>query len=91
MFFRLFLTYLKEKNEIGLLMNLYKIFSRMKIHFACLLMILLFIVEIDSRRSMGTRAGVAKTGAKLGDAVVSILKDIRSKPEPLPKGYKREV
>lgn len=54
-------------------------------------MILLFIVEIDSRRSMGTRAGVAKTGAKLGDAVVSILKDIRSKPEPLPKGYKREV
>ena len=63
----------------------------MKIAFVCLLLVLLLLVEVDSRRSMGTRAGVAKTGAKLGDAVVSILKDIRAKPEPLPKGYKREV
>jgi hypothetical protein len=63
----------------------------MKIHFVFLLMLLLLLIEIDSRRAMGNRAGIAKTGAKLGDAVASILKDIRAKPEPLPKGYKREV
>lgn len=51
----------------------------------------LLLTELDSRRAMGNRAGVARTGAKLGDAVVSIIKDLRSKPEPLPKGYKREV
>lgn len=50
----------------------------MKIHLVLLLVLLLVLV--DSRRAMGNKAGIAKTGAKLGDAVVSIIKDLRSKP-----------
>lgn len=56
-----------------------------------LLLVLLLVDLSEGRRRRGMSRGGAGTGRVLGGAVVSILKDLREKPQPLPKGYKREV
>lgn len=59
-----------------------------------LLIIILFLItagETARRRSYRKGGGVARTGAVLGNGVATMIKDLREKPQPLPKGYKREV
>lgn len=59
---------------------------------AYIVFILLLVSCVDCKRRFGGKAkGVAKTGAVLGDAVVNLIKDMREKPQALPKNYKREV
>jgi hypothetical protein len=61
-----------------------------KIYFILFIFLLLSFAETARRRFRGRGSG-GKTGAVLGSAVVNIIKDLREKPKPLPKGYKREV
>lgn len=59
---------------------------------AYIVLLLLLLSGVDCRRRFaGKTKGVAKTGAVLGDAVVNLIKDMREKPQALPKNYKREV
>jgi hypothetical protein len=53
-----------------------------------LILALLFSVT-ESRRMRGTTRGVARTGAVLGGGVATLIKDLREKPQMMPKGYKR--
>lgn len=57
---------------------------------AYIVLFLLLLSCADGRKRFGGKVkGVAKTGAVLGAAVVSLLKDMREKPQALPKNYKR--
>lgn len=57
---------------------------------AYIVLILLLLSSTDCRKRFGGKVkGVAKTGAVLGDAVVNLIKNMREKPQALPKNYKR--
>ena len=49
----------------------------------------LVVLCISARSRFGNR-GVAKTGGYLGDSLASVINMFRSKPQPMPKNYKRE-
>jgi hypothetical protein len=60
----------------------------------CPLIFLLLLFAVgEGRRHRGRslRNKVGRTGAVLGGGVVTMLKELREKPQALPKGYKREV
>jgi hypothetical protein len=62
--------------------------------FIIFLLLLTLISVVQARRKAfrsggGRNQGVAKVGRALGDAVVSIINDIRGISQPVPKGYKR--
>ena len=58
------------------------------IRWIILLCLLAFVASRGGRRK---GAGAGKVGKTMGDGIVTLINDMRSGPEAMPKGYKRDV